>query len=107
VWPQAVEAATGGDGSGLLAAVATLAGLVVTGLVTIVVALINRSKPTAPAPPSTDPALAVEPDIKIRERMHTVEYRLDDHDAASEIQDRRLDQLERALDIDNPRWRHR
>lgn len=32
--------------------------------------------------------------------------RNDDNDERDDVQDRRLDQIERHLDMDNPRWRH-
>ena len=105
MWPQAAGAASQG-GDGLLAAVIGLAGLVVTGVVTVVVALINRSGKAVPVPPP-EPEPEPEPDITIRERVSIIEYRADAMDRSDEIRDRRLDQLERALDIDNPRWRHR
>lgn len=106
MWPQAADAASQG-GDGLLAAVIGLAGLVVTGVVTVVVALINRSGKAVPVPPPEPEPEPEQHDITIRERMSILEYRADSMDRADEIRDRRLDQLERALDIDNPRWRHR
>lgn len=40
------------------------------------------------------------------ERTAVLQARADDSDDRDEAQDRRLDQLERALDIDNINWRH-
>jgi hypothetical protein len=103
VWPLAAETAQQG-GDGLLAAVIGLAGLVVTGVVTVVVTIINRGGKTLPAPdPEPDPT--PETDLTLRERMSILEYRADATDRAGEIRDRRLDQLERTLDLTNPRWR--
>lgn len=106
MWPLAAEASTSSSDA-LIVTVGTLAGGVVAGVVTIIVALINRSTKTDPSPPAAGPTPPTQDDITVRERVRVLEFRVDDHDHAEEIQDRRLDQLERALDIDNPRWRHR
>lgn len=102
MWRLVADAATQ-SGDGLLAAVIGISGVVVTGVVTVIVALINRAGKAIPAPePDPDP----EPvDITIRERVSILEYRADATDRSGEIVDRRLDQIERALDLDNPRWR--
>lgn len=104
MWPQAADAASQG-GDGLLAAVIGLAGLVVTGVVTVVVALINRSGKAVPVPPPEPEPEPEQHDITIRERMSILEYRADAKDRADDVRDRRLDQVERALDLTNPRWR--
>jgi hypothetical protein len=41
------------------------------------------------------------------ERTAVLSARADDSDDRDEAQDRRLDQIERALDLDNVMWRHR
>lgn len=64
----------------------------------------GRNK-TTPAPTPVVPDLAwrdyVSGELAVGRR------RADDGDEQDEIQDRRLDQIERVLDIDNPEWRHR
>jgi hypothetical protein len=42
----------------------------------------------------------------LRERVAVLERRADDSDDRDEVQDRRLDQIEDRLDLDNPRWGH-
>lgn len=87
--------------------------LAVIGLLTaVLVAVIGgfftmktaRASRTEPAPP-TD--LGPRLDTRAYERIAVTERRMDDNDDRDEIQDRRLDQIERALDLDNPDWRHR
>lgn len=39
------------------------------------------------------------------ERTAVLASRADDSDERDQVQDRRLDQIERVLDVDNPQWR--
>jgi len=84
---------------GLLTAVLVA---VATGVFSLLSARANR---TAPAPP---PPLLPESDAMghVRERLAVLERRADDADDRDELQDRRLDQVERHLDLDNPEYRH-
>lgn len=85
-----------------------LGGIIVAAITagaTVLVAIVNaRANRTAPSPPAPDGAADV---VAVRERMAVVERRADDNDDRDDVQDRRLDQIERALDLDNPDWRHR
>lgn len=80
---------------GLLTAVLVA---VATGVFSVLTARANRTTP-APVSPMGDHTLF--------ERVAVLERRADDSDERDEVQDRRLDQLERAADLDNPDWRHR
>lgn len=106
MWAYAAEEVTQG-GDGLLAAVIGLASVAVGGVVTIVVSLINRSGKADAAQPVDPPVDDDDDDIAIRERVAILEHRADNWDRADELHDRRLDQVERVLDLENPRWRHR
>jgi hypothetical protein len=113
--------ALGGGGSDQL--IVMVGGVIVAaigGLVTIVVAVINtRSNRTSPSPPPADPGggevRALRDTVKglaedvgfLRERVARVELRAQDSDSRDEMQDRRLEQIERAKDIDHPGWRLR
>lgn len=90
----------------LITAVLAFAGVVATVTGGVIVALINRNAKVQPSPPAPT-AHPDEADIKVRERVAILERRADDADDRDEMQDRRLDQLERHLDVDNPEWRHR
>ncbi len=69
----------------------------------VMVAMVNRgSRQTTPSPPA--PA-GTGSDHELYERTAVLTRRADDADERDEVQDRRLDQIERVLDIDNPRWR--
>jgi hypothetical protein len=68
----------------------------------VLVAIVNsRSKAAAPPPPTS-----IDEHV-LYERTAVLARRADDSDERDEVQDRRLDQLERVLDLDNPEWRHR
>lgn len=85
-------------------AISTLLVAVVTAAAGVIVALINsRKERTAPAPPAASDHDEV---MHVRERIAVLEQRADDSDERDETQDRRLDQLERNADLDNPHWRH-
>lgn len=85
---------------GLLTAVLVA---VATGVFSLLSAKANR---TAPAqPPSVNAAPDLEVVGNLRERVAVLERRADDADERDEVQDRRLDQIERHADLDNPEWR--
>lgn len=86
---------------GLLTAVLVA---VATGVFTLLSAKAGRTAP-APPPPVTN---VVDGDMAglLRERVAVLEDRADDSDDRDAVQDRRLDQLERHADLDNPEWRH-
>lgn len=85
---------------GLLTAVLVA---VATGVFSLLSAKANR---TAPAPPPPTPAAPTLDAVgHLRERVAVLERRADDSDERDELQDRRLDQVEDHLDLDNPRWR--
>lgn len=105
---MAAEApATGGNDALLV----MIGGIVVAALgaaATVLVAAINSRSGKPPALPQPTPAPTA--DMAHRDyvvgRLAVHDQRLDDGDERDEIQDRRLDQLERVLDLDNPSWRH-
>lgn len=83
----------------ILGVIALLTGVlvaVVGGIFSLLSARASRSS----LPPLLD-------DVPLHERVAVLERRADDADDRDETQDRRLDQHERVLDIDNPDWRHR
>lgn len=103
MWLAAADAAPGGPSNELVIAIAGLLGIVVTAVTGVVIALINsKSSRTAPSPPSVDDH---DDWIFSRERIAALDQRADDADNQREIQDRRLEQIERHLDIDRPSWR--
>lgn len=72
----------------------------------VLVAVVNsRSTRTTPSPPPPDP----HPDSHhvFYERTAVLSRRADDADERDEVQDRRLDHIERVLDITNEEWRNR
>lgn len=105
-----VWAADAPDGSGTDQLIIILGGVIVAAITaggTVLVAVVNaRTNRTAPSPPSptSEPTPTVDA-IHLREDVAVLRYRADDSDERDEIQDRRLDQIERHLDMDNPRWR--
>lgn len=99
----AADAATTGSNEIVIAVTGVLVA-VVTAAAGVVVALINSKKSaTTPSPPSAEDH---DDWIFARERIAVLDQRADDADLRSEIQDRRLDQIERHLDLDRPEWRH-
>lgn len=100
------EAPISGDPqTAIILAVLGLLGLVlvavVTGVFSLMSARANRVTPSLPAPVPT------VTEHVLYERVAVLERRADDSDERDEVQDRRLDQHERALDIDSVDWRHR
>lgn len=88
----------------LVIAITGLLVAVVTAASGVIVALINSKKSaTAPSPPGSDDH---EDWIFARERIAVLDQRADDKDQQDEIQDRRLDQIERHLNLDRDDWRH-
>ena len=79
-------------------------GIVFTAIGGVLVAIFNsRNKAHQPGLTTLDPA---EDWAIIRERVAVLEQRTDDRDEAADVQDRRLDQIERHLDLDSPVWKH-
>lgn len=88
----------------LVVAIVGLLVAVVTAASGVIVALINSKKQTTPPAP---PGEADHDDwIFARERIAVLDQRADDADVQREIADRRLDQIERHLDLDRPNWKH-
>lgn len=70
----------------------------------VLVAIVNsRASRTTPSPPSPVPTSSGH---ELYERTAVLTRRADDNDERDDVQDRRLDQIERRLDLDNPEWRH-
>lgn len=78
----------------------------VGGVFSWLVARANKTKPTADA--ATPPVAGM--DLGFRDylvgELAVARRRDDDNDERDDVQDRRLDQIERYLDLDNPEWRH-
>lgn len=98
--------ASGGSSDQLLV---MIGGIVVAALGTIgavAVAAINNRNKTAPSPPA---ALSPASDLAWRDyvtgELAVGRARADDSDERDEMQDRRLDHLERVLDRSHPDWR--
>ena len=108
--PLAVWAADDPTGSGtgadqLVVIVGGIITAAIGGAVAIAVATINaRANRTAPSTQPTSPPATADV-IGMHEDIAVLRFRADDADERSEIVDRRLDQIERHLDMDNPRWR--
>lgn len=107
----ASEVPVGGGNDALLALIGGIAVAVIGGATTVLVASINsRNTKTAPSPPAPSGA-GSGGDMAFRDfvvgELAVARRRDDDGDERDEIQDRRLDQIERVLDLDNPEWRHR
>ncbi len=69
----------------------------------VLVAVVNsRASRTTASPPAPAPDVGHE----LYERTAVLRQRADDADERDEVQDRRLDQIERYLDLDNVTWRH-
>lgn len=104
-----VWAADGPSGSGTDQLIIILGGIIVAAITaggTVLVAVVNaRTNRTAPSPPSPTSAPPTADALTMHEDIAVLRYRADDADERDEIQDRRLDQLERHLDMENPRWR--
>lgn len=71
----------------------------------VLVAVVNsRSNKTTPSPPAPTSGGS---DHVLYERTAVLNQRADDADSRDEVQDRRLDHIERVLDIKNEEWRGR
>ena len=76
----------------------------ITALGGVLVAVVNsRTNRTTASPPSPTPAPGS--DHVLFERTAVLARRADDGDERDELQDRRIDQIERVLDLGNPDWR--
>jgi hypothetical protein len=105
LWLIAVDAPAPDSQTAIILGVIGLLTAVLVALATGVFSLLSaRANRTEPAPPSPVPVPAG--DHVLYERIAVLERRADDSDERDEVQDRRLDQVERRLDIDNPEWRH-
>jgi pyruvate/2-oxoacid:ferredoxin oxidoreductase alpha subunit len=101
VWYVVAAVAPAGTGASpsneVIISIVGLLVAIVTVLGGVAVALINTRKVR---PVDTD-EIGV-----LRERVAVVEQQTEDSEARDEIQDRRLDRIERHLDFENPRrWR--
>lgn len=94
---------TGGNDA-LLALIGGVIIAVIGGVVTISVNLINKPK-NQPAPSGT----AVDPSWRdfVSGELAVLKRRADDNDDRDDMQDRRLEHIERAKDHDHPDWRRR
>lgn len=97
--------ASGGASDQLIITVGAVITAAIVALGGVMVAVVNsRGGKTAPSPPA--PATSADEHV-LYERTAVLARRADDADERDEVQDRRLDQLERVLDLDNPEWRRR
>jgi hypothetical protein len=86
----------------VIIAVCGLMGVVFTAIGGVIVAVFNsRNKHGRDFSGTT----AEEDWAVIRERVAVLEQRVEDYDETTDVQDRRFDQIERALELDNPNWR--
>ena len=99
----AIQDAAAGSNEVVIAITGLLVAAV-TAAASVIVALINSKKAgTTPSPPGS----ADHDDwIFARERIAVLDQRADDADLQREIADRRLDQIERHLNLDASQWRH-
>jgi len=68
----------------------------------VLVAVVNsRASKTTPSPPAPHPEGV---DHELYERTAVLTRRADDADDRDEVQDRRLERIERRLDLDNHEW---
>lgn len=69
----------------------------------VLVAIVNsRSNRTTPSPPA--PSTSADEHV-LYERTAVLSSRADDSDSRFEVLDRRVDRIERVLDITNEEWR--
>jgi len=109
LWSWAADEATGTGTDQLVIIVGGILVAAVTAAGTVLVAVVNaRANKTAPSPPAPAAGLMPAPGEmrEVHEDVAVLRYRADDSDERDELQDRRLDQIERHLDLDNPNWRH-
>lgn len=107
----AAEPTSQGDSNaiilGVVAGLTAILVAAVTGIFALLTAKANRTSP-APPPPTTGQTGGT--DLAFRDyvvgELAVNRKRDDDADERDEIQDRRLDQIERHLDLENPEWRH-
>ena len=103
MWLGAAEA--GGNGDALILAVWAFLGIVVTTLGTIAVqGLKGRSERTTASPPSPLDNASL---LQLMREHGALFQRADDSDERDEMQDRRIDDIERHLDRNDPEWRTR
>lgn len=110
MWHLAAEQQPGQDAQtaiilGVIGLLTAVLVAVATGVFTLLSARANRTAP-APPPPTATTSFDGEVVGNLRERVAVLERRADDSDDRDEVQDRRLDQIEDRLDLDNPRWGH-
>lgn len=111
MWLYAVEQA-GQDAQTaiILGVIALLSGVLVAAVAGTFSLLSAKASRTAPAPPPPTASPSPSVDLSFRDfvvgELAVNRKRDDDSDERDEIQDRRLDQIERHLDLENPEWRH-
>jgi hypothetical protein len=100
--------ATGGNDA-LLTVIGAVVVAAIGGAVTVIVAALGRNK-TEPSPPSLASPGFQGGDLQFRDyvvaEIAKLTQRTDDHDAQLDIQDRRLDQIERHKDHEQQGWRN-
>lgn len=103
MWFAAVSTTAGLDANQVIIAISGLLVAVVTAAAGVVVAVVNSRKKseTIVNPPDFDS----DDWAYLRERVAILEQRMADRDNSDEIQDRRLNRIERHIDLDNPFWR--
>jgi hypothetical protein len=90
---------------GVIALLTAVLVAVVGGVFTLLNTRASRTTPPdQPAPPQQQPMDLAFRDFVVGE-LAVARERLDDHDEDLAIKDRRHDQVERYLDLDNPNWR--
>jgi len=106
LWQQIVAAdvpATTGVSDQLVIMVGGVITAAIVALGGVLVAVVNsRASKTTPSPPAPHPEGA---DHVLYERTAVLGRRADDADDRFEMMDRRVDQIERRLDLDDPKWR--
>lgn len=102
MWLGAADA--GGNGDALILAVWAFLGIVVTTLGTIAVqGLKGRAeRRTTQSPPAPVDNASL---IQLAKDIGQLDERASDSDDRDEMQDRRLDRIERHLDLSDPDWR--
>lgn len=99
----ATEAPPAGVSDQLIIVVGGVITAAIVALSGVLVAIVNSRGKTTPSPL---PPTSVDEHV-LYERTAVLARRADDSDERDEVQDRRLDQIERVLDINDPQWRGR
>lgn len=104
MWLEAVDAPQDSQTAIILGVIGLLTAVLVAIATGVFGLLSARQNRTAPAPPS--PLNGSSGDVsQLRERVAVLERRADDNDERDDIQDHRIEHIERAKDYNDPRWR--